>query len=143
MLLFLYWIIIWKHLFPYSLVILLNCHVETAVAGVLWSFTEMVGLPRKTVSYCMYSTQIQSVFMLTTVCTLPHYFVHNYLVVRLLAITTSTHLPLLLYTVNINLCGIVYSVLHRVIIIIYGYGSTYLDLSSLTQMFFLEVTFIV
>ena len=143
MLLFLYWIIIWKHLFPYSLVILLNCYVETAVAGVLWSLTEVVGPPRKTVSYCMYSTQVQSVFMLTTVCTLPHYFVHNYLVVQLLAITTSTHLPLLLYTVNINLCGIVYSVLHRVIIIISGCGSTYLDWSSLTQTFFLEVTFVV
>ena len=56
--------------------------------------------------------------MLTTPCTLPCYFVHNYLVVRLLAITTSTHLPLLLYTVNINLCGIVYSVLHGVLLII-------------------------
>ena len=143
MLLFLYWIIIWKHLFPYSLVILLNCYVERAVASVLWLFTEMVGLPRKTVSYCMYSTQVQSVLMLTAVCTLPRYFVHNYLVVRLLAITTSTHLRLLLYTVNINLCGIVCSVLNRVIIIISGCGSTYLDLSSLTQTFFLEVIFIV
>ena len=81
--------------------------------------------------------------MLTTVCILPHYFVYNYLVVRLLAITTSTHLPLLLYTVNINLCGIVYSVLHGVLLIISGYGSTYVDLSSLTQTFLLEVTFIV
>ena len=53
--------------------------------------------------------------MLTTLCTLPHYFVYNYSAVQLLAITMSTHLPLLLYTVNINLCGIVYSVLHGVI----------------------------
>ena len=98
----------------------------------------MVGLARKTVSYCMYSTQVQSVFMLTTVCTLPHYFVHNYLVVWLLAITMSTHLPLLLSTANINLCGIVCSVLHRVILIISGCSSTYLDLSSLMQTFFLE-----
>ena len=58
------------------------------------------------------------IFMLTTLCTLPCYFVRNYLVVWLLAITTSTHLPLLLYTVNINLCGIVYSVLHGVLLII-------------------------
>ena len=50
--------------------------------------------------------------MLATLCTLPCYFVHNYLVVRLLAITMSTHLPLLLYTLNINLFGIVYSALH-------------------------------
>ena len=99
-----------------------------AVAGVLSSFTEMVGLPRKTVSYCMYSTQVQSVFMLTTVCTLPHYFVYNYLVVRLLAITTSTHLPSLLYTVNINLCGIVCSVLHRVIVGVVQHIWTYLVL---------------
>ena len=135
MLLILYWITIWKHLFPYSLVIFLNCYMKTAVAGVLWLFTEMLGLPRKTVSYCMYSTQVQSVFMLTTLCTLPHYFVHNYLVVRLLAITTSTHLSLLLYTVNINLCSIVYSVLHRVIIIISGCGSIYQEWSSLIRPF--------
>ena len=41
-----------------------------------------------------------------------------FVVARLLAITTSTHSPLLLYTVNINLCGIVYSVLHGVLLII-------------------------
>ena len=56
--------------------------------------------------------------MLTALCTLPCYFVQNYLVVRILAITTSTHLSLLLYTVNINLCGIMYSVLHGVLLII-------------------------
>ena len=56
--------------------------------------------------------------MLTALCTLTCYFVHNYLVVRLLAITMSTHLPVLLYTVNINLCGIVYSVLHGVLLLI-------------------------
>ena len=39
---------------------------------------------------------------------------------------TSNHLPLLLYTVNINLYGILYSALHRVIIITSGRGSTYL-----------------
>ena len=65
--------------------------------------------------YVNYSLHI---FMLTTLCILPCYFVHNYLVVRLLAITTSTHLSLLLCTVNINLCGIVYSVLHGVLLII-------------------------
>ena len=75
--------------------------------------------------HCMYSTLVQSVFMLTTLCTLPRYFVHNYLVVHLLAVTTSTHLPLLLCIVNINLCGIVYSVLHGVIIIS-GRGSFHL-----------------
>ena len=75
----------------------------------------------------MYSTQVYSVFMLTTLCTLPHYCLHNYLVVLLLAITTSTHLPLLLYTVNINLCSIVYSVLHRVLIVISVRGSIYMD----------------
>ena len=80
--------------------------------------------------------------MLTTACTLPHNFMHNYLVLQLLAITTSTHLPLLLYVVNINLCGIVYSVLHRETVIISGRDSTHLDLSSLTQTIFLEVTFI-
>ena len=100
-------------------------------------------MPRKTVSYCMYSTEVQSVLMLTAVCTLPHNFVHNYLVVRLLAITMSTHLPLLLYTVNINLCGIVCSVLHGVIIIISECGSAYLDLSMSYPYLFLEVTFIV
>ena len=63
-----------------------------------------------------------------------------YVVLRLLAITTSTHLPLLLlYTVSINLCSIVYSVLQRETIII---SSTHLNLSSLTQTLFLEVTFI-
>ena len=76
--------------------------------------------------HCMYSTLVQSAFMLTTLCTLPRYFVYNYSVVRLLAITTSTHLPSLLYTVNINLCGIVYSVLHGILIIISGRGSTHL-----------------
>ena len=76
--------------------------------------------------HCMYSTQVQSVFMLITLCTLPRYFVYNYSVVRLLAITTSTHSPSLLYTVNINLCSIVYSVLHAVLIIISGRGSTHL-----------------
>ena len=35
-----------------------------------------------------------------------------------LAITMSTHLPSLLYTVNINLFGIVYSVVHGVLLII-------------------------
>ena len=87
----------------------------------------------------MYSTQVQSVFMLIILCTLPRYFVYNNSV-RLLAITTSTHLPLLLYTVNINLCGIVCSVLHEVIIIISGRGSTPQDQSSRTQTVFLEVT---
>ena len=67
---------------------------------------------------------------------------YNYSVVRILAITTSTHLPLLLYTVNINLCGIVYSVLHGIIIIINCRGSTHLDWCSLIQTLFLEVTFI-
>ena len=56
-------------------------------------------------------------FYVNTLCTLLCYFVHNNLVVRLLAITTSTHSPLLLYTVNINLCGIVCSVLHGVLLI--------------------------
>ena len=73
------------------------------------------------------------------VCKLPHYFMHNYLVLHLLAVTTSTHLPLLLYTVNINLCSIVYSVLHRETIII---SSTHLDFSNLTQTLNLEVTLI-
>ena len=81
-------------------------------------------------------------FYVNYFCTLPHYFMHNCLVVQLLAITTSTHLPLLVYPVNINLCSIVYSLLHRETIIISGHGSTHLDLSSLTQTLFLEVTFI-
>ena len=76
--------------------------------------------------HCMYCTQVRSVFMLTTLCTLPRYFVYNNLAVRLLAVTTSTHSPLLLYTVNINLCGVVYSVLHGVLIIISGRGSSHL-----------------
>ena len=52
---------------------------------------------------------------------------HNYLVVRLLAITMNTRLPLLLYTVNINMYGIVYSVLHGVLLKINRRGSTHLD----------------
>ena len=72
--------------------------------------------------------------MLTTLCTLPRFLCnYNCSVVLLLAITMSTLLPLLLYTVNINLYGIVYSVLHGVVIIISGRGSTHLDLSSNTH----------
>ena len=72
--------------------------------------------------------------MLTTLCTLLCYFVYNYTVVWFLAVATTTksilattYLPLLVYVVNINLCGIVYSVFHRVIIIFNGCGSTHLD----------------
>ena len=53
---------------------------------------------------------------------------YNESVVQLLAVTTSTYLPILLYIVNINLSGIVYSVLRGVLIIINKRGSTLDDL---------------
>ena len=105
--------------------------VAGEVAGVLWSFTdlEMASTDlNKRVSYqifhcndCMYSTLVQSVFMLTTLCTITRYFVYNYSVVA-----TG-------FAMNVNLCSIVYSVLHGVLIITSCRGSTHLNLSSLTK----------
>ena len=69
---------------------------------------------------------------LVSVCTPQRYFVHNYLTV-----TTAfsyyhqySFIIITLYsTMNINhLCGILYSVSHRVLIIINRHGSTHLNL---------------
>ena len=92
----------------------------------------MAGQPKKRVSYvifhCIYSTSLHVLYTSLVIVYVnyslgtPTIFqvVHNYLVVRLLAIyyhKYSFTIITLCSTMNINLCLIVYSVLHGVLII--------------------------